>query len=177
MTQGISMRQLLMQDPLTFNELLDLFEGYIASVYEPIIKGHDMLREEIGAGEHVALGHIFGVACNSEDMFERLDEIRAARNAGTDVTITLTRIGALRLEHTIREIDRMFGAAGAVFELLHDRAGADVENEDSGAKAVIALAQRALMDGEEREMADLRRFAARLREAGKYQQPDQEDGE
>lgn len=172
-----TIRQLLMQDPMTFNELLNLFEGYVNSVYEPTIKGHDMLREEIGAGEHVALGHIFGVVCDSVDMSKRLAHIRAARNSGADVTITLSRSDAHRLDYTIREIDAVFGAAGAVFELLHDRAGADVENEDTGAKAVIALAQRALMDADERDVAELRRFAARLREAGKYQQPDQEDGE
>lgn len=68
----MTMRELLSQNPMTFNELLDLFEAYVSTIGGPINKGHDMLREEIGAGEHAALGHIFGVACDAEDMAKRL---------------------------------------------------------------------------------------------------------
>ncbi|MDR0807604.1 MAG: hypothetical protein LBE86_00480, partial [Gemmobacter sp.] len=40
-------------------------------------------------------GHITGVGSDSHDMAERLGQIRAARNTGTDVTLTLTRSEAL----------------------------------------------------------------------------------
>lgn len=170
-----SMRNLLSQEPMTFNELLNLFEACVSTIGEPIRKGYDMLREEVGWGEHAALGHVFGVACDAEDMAKRIGQIRAARNAGTDVTITMTRGDAFRLEHAIREIGCMLSAAGSTFELLHDRAAPDTDNEDAGARVVMALAQRALMDTDKRDVAGLRRFAARLLKESQYQHIDQEE--
>lgn len=161
--------------PVSFNELLDLFEAYVATISEPINKGHDMLRDVIGMGENTALGHIFGVACDADDMAKRLKQIRAERNNGTDVTIALTRNEADRLEYALCEIDRMFSAAGRVCQLLHDRAVADVENDDIDSIAVMSLAQRALMNADEREGEFLRQFTRKLREASKYLQINQEE--
>ena len=155
-----NIRSLLSQNPMTFNELLDLFEAYVAAVREPILRGHNMLREEIGAGEHTALGHIFGVACDSEDMAIRLNHIRDARNDGSDVNLTLTAVETNRLIQAAEEIDIVLSAAGEVFELLHERA--DAENEDGGARAVMALAQSSLMEADERKMSVLRRFINKL---------------
>lgn len=171
----MTMRPLLSQDPVSFNELLDLFEGYVSTIGPPIHKGHDMLREVVGAGENPALGHIFGVACDAEDMAKRLKQIRAARNTGTDVTITMTRSDVDRLEYALREIDLTFSYAAAVFDLLHGRASADDANADSHAMAVMFMANRALTGADEREGAIVRGFLRRLTEAGKYQQFDQEE--
>lgn len=164
-----SIHELLRQQPLSYNELLDLFEAYVATIGGPINKGHDMLREVIGMGENTALGHIFGVACDAEDMAKRLKQLRAAHNTATDVTLILTRNEADRLEYTLCEMERMFSAAGSAFELLHDRAAADVENDDIGSMAVMSLAQRALMDTDEKEGAFLRLFSRKLREARQYE--------
>lgn len=161
--------------PVSFNDLLDLFEAYVATISGPINKGHDMLREAIGMGDNTALGHIFGVACDAEDMAKRLKQIRAERNTGTDVTIALTRNEADRLEYALCEMDRMFSAAGSAFELLHDRAAADAENDDIGSMAVMSLAQRALMDTDEKEGAFLRLFSRKLREARQYANITQEE--
>lgn len=88
----MAMHSLLARHLTTFNALLGLFAGYVATIGGPINKGHDVLREEIGMGENAALDHIFGVACDAEDMAKRLDQIRAANNIGTDVAIALTEI-------------------------------------------------------------------------------------
>ena len=162
-----TMRELLSQNPMTFNELLDLFEAYVSTIGGPINTGHDMLRKEIGGGEHVALGHIFGVACDAEDMAKRLCQIRTARTAGSDVTITLAQPDAKRLGWALREIERMFSSAADAFELL-ERTGA--EDMDPGALAVIALARRALLVAAAHDGAELRCFADKLEKAGQYQE-------
>jgi hypothetical protein len=159
-----NMRKLLSQNPMTFNELLDLFEAYVSTIGAPINKGHAMLREVLGEGENTALGHVFGVACDADDMARRLQEIRAARNSGTDIKITLSHHDAVRLEYAISEIDRVFSQAAAVIELLHDRAKSDDANEDNKAMAVMAITSRAMMDVDEREGASMRHFAKRLKQ-------------
>lgn len=113
-----TMRNLLSQNPMTFNELLDLFEAYVATIGPPINKGHDMLREEIGAGEHAALGHIFGVACDAEDMAKRLCQIRAARNIGTDVSITLTEVEHRQIDTAIPDVIDLLSDTASMLDLL-----------------------------------------------------------
>lgn len=159
-----NIRSLLSQNPTTFNELLDLFEAYITAVREPIFRGHAMIREEIGGGEHTALGYIFGVASDSDDMAVRLKQIRVARNIGSDVSLTLTALEARQLVHAANEVDIVLSAAGNVFELLHDRADAGTGSEDTGSRAVMALAQRCLMETDERQVVVLRRLIKKLHE-------------
>lgn len=157
-----NIRSLLSQSPTTFNELLDLFEAYIAAVREPIFRGHTMIREEIGGGEHTALGYIFGVASDSDDMAVRLKQIRVARNIGSDVSLTLTALEANQLVHAANEVDIVLSAAGNVFELLHDGADADTGSEHTGSRAAMALAQRCLMETDERQVSVLRRLINKL---------------
>lgn len=168
------MRELLVQNPLSYNELLDLFEDYVATIGPPILQGNAMLREEIGGGEHTALGHIFGVACDAEDMAKRLKQIRAGHNKGSEITIPLTRGDALRLEHALDETDRLFSAVANAFELLHAMTDTDTDG-DHKAHAVITLARRTLSGLEDRELAELRRLSVRLGEARQYQQFAQEE--
>ncbi|SDF33125.1 hypothetical protein PUH89_11105 [Rhodobacter capsulatus] len=158
-------RTFLSANPMTFNELLDLFESFLASSYDIITTALDELHDDLGVPRTVTTGRIFGVACVGGDMLRRLHQIRAERNAGSDVTITLTKHEAWQLENALGEIDRMFSAAASVFEHLHDRAAADEENMDKAGRAVMALAQRALMDSDEKEGSQLRRFSNRLKTA------------
>lgn len=171
-----SIRSLLSQNPMTFNELLDLFEEYVSGVCEQIHKGHNMLREEIGGGRHIALGYIFGVECDSEEIAQRLKQIRIDRNSGSDVSLTLPMIEARSLEHAVHEIDRMFTHAAVAFRFLADRATpameADDELGDMMAIAMMSFANRALTDVDDREFAILRSFIRKLNKAAKYQPAD-----
>lgn len=158
-------RTLLSANPMTFNELLDLFERILGTSYDIITEAAQTLHDDFGLDNNEFLGRIFGVAFFSGDMVRRLQQIRAERNAGSDVTITLTKHEAWQLENALGEFDRMFSAAASVFEHLHDRAAADEENMDNAGRAVMALAQRALMDTDETEGSQLRRFSNRLKTA------------
>lgn len=165
-----TMRELLSREPMTFNDLLDLFDDFLSLSRKAILKGEDMLREEIGSGEHEALGYIFGAACDAGDLSKRLGQIRTARNAGSDVTVTMKRGDANILGYALTEIDRLHAATANALALLQERRAPDGQDEDACAKSVITLAQRSLMTADDVEMAQLRLFSKRLREAAKYQE-------
>ncbi|MDR0808544.1 MAG: hypothetical protein LBE86_05360, partial [Gemmobacter sp.] len=74
------LRALLAQDSMTFNELLDLFEGYVSTIAGPLFKATERIRDEPDYHEGPICGHITGVGSDSHDMAERLGQIRAARN-------------------------------------------------------------------------------------------------
>ncbi|MDF3855294.1 hypothetical protein [Paracoccus pantotrophus] len=158
-------RAILAADPKSFIELLDLFEAYVASIGGTINKGHDMLREEIGAGENVALGHIFGVACDAEEMTKRLGRIRAARNTGTDVTITMTGIEAKTTAHALEEVRRCLGETESALGIVEDRLDTD---DDYAALAVLSLIRRALSSMLEHEATNLHRLAVSINNTTKY---------
>jgi hypothetical protein len=167
------MSTLLSRNPMTFNELLDLFEAYVGSIGGPIHKGHDMLREEIGAGENAALGHIFGVACDAEDMAKRLKHIRAARNTGTDVMITLTEIEHHQIETAIPDLIGILGDTASMLGLLCESFDSGCIKPDGPSVAsTLRLLSRALRAADELEvpaliMADnkIRSAASARREA------------
>lgn len=110
-------------------------------------------------------------------MAKHLKRIRAARNAGSDVTVTVTGGEATSIEGAIRHTGDMISDAAVVFGFLHRRAGDDAFPESIAAQeamAISALAHRALADSDEREVALLRRFANKLKDARNYQQVEQE---
>ena len=158
-------RAFLSANPMTFNELLDLFEAFLTASYNIITDATRTLHDDFEGGSlrnNDDLASIFGVAVTGGDMARRLQQIRAERNAGSDVTITLTRIDAVSLECTLVETDHLLSAAGCVFEHLQKR-----DTDDAGASAVMALAERALFNAYEIEGARLRKFIDQLRSAQK----------
>lgn len=151
-----SMRNLLSQNPMTFNELLDLFEAYVATIGGPINKGHDMLRAVIGAGENTALGHIFGVACDAEDMAKRLGQIRAARNTGSDVTITLTETEQRQLDTAIPDvIDLVEDTVRTLDLLLGGFATGSFDPDQPAIASTLRLLGRALRGADQIEIPAL----------------------
>lgn len=153
----MTIRNLLSRSPMTFNELLDLFEAYVASIGGPIRKGHDMLREEIGWGEHDALGHIFGVVDDAEQMAKRLCQIRAARNTGADVTVTLTEIECRQLDTAIPDVIDLLGDAASMLDLLSEG--------DTDMAASLRLLSRALRGAYQIEVPALLMADHKIRKA------------
>lgn len=163
-------RSFLSQNPTNFNELLDLFEGYIAAITKDIETGHDMLREEIGAGEHVALGLIFGAACDNGDMIKRLQQYRRAHhNVGGQVSVTLSSIEAAQAVIDAEKAqDLVSNAASALQHLEGEFTSGRVQDNEFAVLAIISLARRALEDGENRECEGLRRLARKISKASSY---------
>lgn len=157
-------RRLLAREPRTFNELLDMFEDYISTVGGPIKKGSDMLREEIGMGDNTALGHIFGVFCDAEDMASRLRQIRAAHGSDDTVTVTIPCASVRIAEHAANALANAIGDAASTMQLveLADRAGHLDERENLIA-GLLALCARGLEEIREGEGGQLLDFCRKLR--------------
>lgn len=161
-----SIRNLLSQNPVSFNELLDLFEAYVSTIGGPINKGHDMLREVIGMGENTALGHIFGVACDAEDMAKRLKQIRAARNTGSDVTITLTETEHRQLDTAIPDvIDLVKDTVRALDLLSGGFETGSIDPDQPAIASTLRLLGRALRGADQIEIPALMMADGKIRNA------------
>lgn len=161
-----TMHSLLSQNPTTFNELLDLFAAYVGSIGGPINKGHDMLREEIGAGEHDALGLVFGVVDDADRMAARLTQIRAARNTGTDVAIILTQIERSQLDTAIPNVIDLLTDTASMLDLLSG--GFDCGSIDPNQPAIASTLRvlcRALRGAEQLEVPALMMADLKIRKA------------
>lgn len=168
-------RELLAENPVSFNELLDLFERYVATIGAPLRKGINLIRDEFHYVEGDIFGHICGVEQDASDIAKRLTQIRAERNKGSDVTITLTDIDAFSLESAMQQASRTISDATTVLAGLHRRATCDDTGESSEAIAIMALTHRALSSSEDQEVGRLLRFAAKIKEASKYAQMEGEE--
>lgn len=158
-------RTMLSADPKSFNELLDLFAAYVSTFGGPIHKGHDMLREEIGAGEHTALGHIFGVACDAEDMARQLKKIRAEHNQGRIVSLCLD-LGSARIAHqTIGDTIALVADTETALRVVQRAIGTDDLRHEYEAQALAAMTRRALTAAEDQDMPQLRKLAKALHAA------------
>ena len=172
----MTMRNLLSQAPVSVNEVLDLFEAYVSTIGTPLTKATSLIHDELDYREGDIFGHIVGVVDDADQMAKRLKQIRAVRNSGTDVTITLTREAAIRAEKAADGAQSLLSEAAAVFGLLYSGiASGHLSGDEHGVLSVMSLAQRALVDAEEQEGSTLSHMARKLREAGKYQHIDQEE--
>jgi hypothetical protein len=141
----IDRRAILAADPRSLNELLDFFEAYVFTIRAQILKGHDMLRDEIGAREHVALGHIFGVACDAEDLTNRLRQIRSERNADTDVTISINREDAIFFLDTASELPVILHEAADAMDFVHvAESSGCMKGMENEASSILSLCARGI---------------------------------
>lgn len=161
------MHELLSREPMTFNELLDMFEAYVSTIGGPLTKANHLIGDELHYQGGDIFFHITGTVDNADDMAKRLGRIRAARNTGTDVSFTLTRVDAAVLETCIREVVRAVESAASVFHMLHGREWSG--DEDNETESVLYLAYRALDETGDQECTNLRHFARKLGEAVRVQ--------
>ena len=163
----MTIRHLLGQNPISFNELLDLFEAYAETIAPPLDKGCDLIREQFDYSQGDIFGHICSVSHVSGNMIKDIKRIRADRNRGSDVTITLPSGTAMMLSHAIKETSRVIEDAATVFGFLQSRAEEKDTVEDFEARAIISLAHRALEHAEE-QVCELRQLAIKISKARKY---------
>lgn len=163
------------QNPVSFNELLDLFEAYVATIGAPLDTAAELIRNQFNYNQGDIFGHICGTKVNAQDMARRLDQIRAARNASADVTLTLTEQEANQAEIVTSEVEYLFTQAAHVFELLHTGlVSRHLDPEAPGVLAVLDLARRAMMSAAEHEGEAMTRLGEALRKAKSYQHPKEE---
>lgn len=159
-------RDLLSQNPMTFNELLDLFEAYVATIGGPLLNARNLIGKRL---EYAQRGdifvHVVGVADDAYQMAARLKQIRTARNAGTDVQVTLSLFDARIAEWALQETTCLLSDTESALGLLQDRL---TDTEDNQALSLLALSKRALQAAEEREFSTLRKLGNTLTKAMTY---------
>lgn len=155
--------QLVSQDPMTFNELLDLFDAYVATIEEPLNNARNLIREYL---EHPQSGdinfHVIDVMNDADDMAARLKQIRTLRNTGTDVQVALTLADARIAGFALQETTRLLSDAESALDLLQSRL---TNSDDFQALSVIALSRRALRAAEEHEFRALHEIGDILNKA------------
>lgn len=143
MTQ-ITRKPLPQDDPVLVNDLLDLFDAYVATIGAPLMTATNLIRDELGYREGDIFEHVVGVVDDASLMAQRLKRIRAARNAGTDVVVTLTEAEERRAEVATAEVEYLLSQAASIFEHLHTGiASGHVDPEGRGCLAVLDLSRRA----------------------------------
>lgn len=167
-----NIRDLLSQNPMTFNELLDLFEAYVSSIGAPLFEATNLIRDELNYYEGDIFGHIVGVSNDAEDMAKRLGQIRAARNSGTDVTININHYNAKGVEISIREVSRMIANTATVLAQVQHHLEANSDDGNDTAIALVELLLGAARSADEREVTTLLSLAKTISEAGKYRSTD-----
>lgn len=170
-----NIRNLLAQNPVSFNELLDLFEAYVATVGPPLEMGCNLIREQFNYNHGDIFLHIGGTRIDAEDVARRLKQIRAARNASADVTLTLPEHEANQAEAVTSEVEYLFTQAAHVFELLHTGlVSGHLDPEGPGVFAVLELSKRAMLSAAEHEGEAMTKLGDSLRKAKSYQHPKEE---
>ncbi|WP_426037991.1 hypothetical protein [Cypionkella sp. TWP1-2-1b2] len=173
-SEAPSMRELLARNPLSFNELLDMFEPYVATVSPPLFKAHDLIEEQCDYRQGEIFTQIFAV-CDTDLIARKLKQVRASRNADGEVMVSLTRFDAKMVESAIREASRTISDATTVLGGLCRRAGRHDTPESVEAIALMSLTHRALGSSEDAEFVRLLGFASKIEAARKYGQVEEEE--
>lgn len=151
------MRELLSREPMTFNEFLDMFEAYVSTIGGPLTKANHLIGDELHYQGGDIFFHITGTVDNADDMAKRLRGIRAARNTGTDVTITLTEIEHRLLDTAIIDVIDLLGDAANTLALLSEA------NLDTASP--LRLLGRALRTADQIEVPALMMVDGKIRSA------------
>lgn len=161
---------------MTFNDLLDLFEAYVSTIYAPLDRGCDMIKEQLDYHEGEIFGHIVGVVDDADQMAKRLNQIRTARNSGDDVTVTMSSGEAKAIEDAADSMQHLLSEAAETFDLLHVGISlGHFAGDDPGPLSVMSLAHRAFRAAAEGEGETLAGLGMRLRKEKKSHPTNQED--
>ena len=161
-----SMKNLISQEPMTFNELLDLFEAYVSTIGDPLNKAVNLITNELDYHSGDIFSHIVGVVDDAHEISKRVKQIRAARNIGTDVSITLTEIEHRQLDTAIPDVICLLGDMARTLDLLS--VGFDSGNIDPDQPAIgamLRLLSRALQGADQVEIPVLTMANHKIRKA------------
>lgn len=161
-----TMRNLLSRTPVSTDEVLDLFQAYVSTIGDPLVKAVNMITDELDYRSGDIFSNIIGVVDDANEMAKRVKQIRAARNAGTDVTITLTEIEHRQLDTAIPDMIDLLGDTASTLELLSG--GFDTGRIDADQPAIAAtlrLLVRSLRSAQEIEVAALEMADGKIRKA------------
>lgn len=144
----------LSQVPVSFDELLDLFDAYVATIGAPLLKATHLIQDELGYREGDIFEHIVGVVDDADVMAKRLRHIRAVRKDQEPVTLTLTEAELDRYKAALEEVPYLIGHARFICNMAADELN-DTRTSDPGLASLLDMAGKGFKaaEGNEAEAA------------------------
>ncbi|MBU3032381.1 hypothetical protein [Paracoccus marinaquae] len=159
------------RNPLSFDDLLDLFEAYVATIGAPLQKAVHLIQDELDYHQGDIFQNIMTPVCDAEDMAQRLRAIRAVRQARGMVHLVLSPPDVRITAGHVQELQELVYDAAAALSTVHRTVMNDPQyladdwQMPAGTLETINLTRRVLDDAAERQCAYLRRHAQLLERA------------
>lgn len=149
----------------TFFDLLNLVEGRLKELLPQFKTALDLIKEDLGHGDSITYNRMHVSLGDLDDLIGHLEYLRTTRNSADDVTISLPKDLADRVEVAASDAQYALGNAADVFEGLEYVINNDSANGNGRfVTAVMRLAGRALNDISEKEAADIECVASLIRQ-------------
>jgi hypothetical protein len=153
---------------LSFNDLLSLFEAYLDTLIEPLLHVVHKVQEDgdIDKGEIVC--RLTRHSQDASQMSKKLQSLRAAHNAGSDITVTLSAEETRRLELATAEVPYLFGHAENIFDLLYRGLSSGFLVDDPGMISLLEICSRTFKAAAANEGEAVAMFDHKLRTEMKH---------
>lgn len=157
--------KLLDQNPTSYNDLLTLFEAYLDTLIEPLLHVAQAVQKQgdIDTGDSALL--LVRHSQDASGMAKTLQALRAAHNAGTDISVTLTDEETRRIEEATQEVPYLLGWAENIFGLLADGANGGFLESEQRLPALFEICARGFKAAAATEGEAVAMFDQKLRNA------------
>ena len=161
----VSSLKLLDQNPNSFNDLLTVFEGYLETLLDPLGEIVAMVNS-LGDFDRAEITlRLLRHSNDASTIAKKLQALRAAHNAGTDVTVTLTDKETRRIEEATQEVPYLLGWAESIFGLLADGANGGFLESEHRLPALFEICARGFKAAAANEGEAVAMFDQKLRNA------------
>ena len=110
-SKTVSSLKLQDQNPTSFNDRLSLFEAYLDTLIIPLLHVVHKVQEDGEIGKAEIVYRLTGHSHDASQMRHKLQALRAAHNAGSDITVTLSAEETRRIELATAEVPCLLGHA------------------------------------------------------------------
>lgn len=156
---------LLKQNPNSFNDILTVFEGYLETLLDPLGEIVTMVNS-LGDFDRAEITiRLLRHSNDASAMAKKLQDLRGAHNAGTDVTVTLTDEETRRIEEATQEVPYLLGWAESIFGLLADGANGGFLEGEHRLPALFEICARGFKAAAANEGEAVAMFDQKLRNA------------
>ena len=146
-----------------------MFEAYLDTLIVPLLHVVHKVQEdgEIDKGEIVY--RLTGHSHDASQMRHKLHALRAAHNAGSDITVTLSAEETRRIELAAAEGPCLLGHAENIFDLLYRGLSSGFLVDDPGMISLLEICSRSFRAAVANEGETIAMFDQKLRSAMGHQ--------
>ena len=167
-SKTVSLLKLLDQNPVSFNDLLSLFEAYLDTLIEPLLHVVHKVQEDGEVDKAEIVYRLTGHSHDASQMAEKLRALRAAHNAGSDTSVTLTAEETRRIELATAEVPYLLGHAENIFDLLYRGLSSGFLVDDPGMISLLEICSRTFKAAAANEGEAVAMFDQKLRTEMKH---------